>query len=111
MQIRSKIWLEVDGETVFGSGRSSLLEGIARYGSINKASKAINISYRKALSYIQAMEDRLGIKLVLRKTGGRNGGGATLTNEAQEFITKYKELESGIHEMLDKRFNKVFSIK
>lgn len=111
MEIRSKIWLEIDGEPVFGRGRRFLLQGIAKYGSINKAAKDINVSYRKALSYIQAMEERLGIKLVERKVGGRNGGGATLTGEAKEFLRKYEMLEDGINEMLDKRFLEVFGDK
>lgn len=108
MEIRSKIWIEVDGEPVFGSGRHSLLQAINKYGSINKAAKDTNISYRKALSYIKAMEQRLGIKLVERKTGGKHGGGATLTKKAKEFLRKYKILEHGINEMLNKRFLEVF---
>lgn len=111
MEVRSKIWLEIDGEPVIGSGRQSLLEAIAVYGSINKAAKNIHISYRKALSYIQSMEKRLGIKLVERKAGGIHGGGATLTKEAKDFLKKYKKLERGINRMLDKRFSEVFGEK
>ena len=108
MDIRSKLWLEIDGRPVFGRGRRFLLEAIDKYGSINRAAKEINISYRKAWGYIKAMEERLGIKLIERRTGGRNGGGATLTEEAREFLKKYVDLEKGIQELVDKRFNKVF---
>lgn len=108
MEIRSKIWLEIDGETVFGSGRRALLENIEQHGSINKAAHAISISYRKALSYIQAMESRIGVRLVERKTGGKNGGGAVLTKEARELLGKYSLLEEGISEFVDKRFSAVF---
>jgi molybdate transport system regulatory protein len=111
MEIRSKIWLEIRGEPVFGSGRYSLLQGIDKYGSINMAAKEINISYRKALSYIQAMEKRLKIKLVERKTGGVHGGGARLTGKAKEFMSKYEKLEQGINKMLDKKFSEVFGDK
>lgn len=108
MEVRSKIWLSVDGEPVFGSGRETLLKAIDRLGSINKASKDINISYRKALSYIQLMEQRLGKKLVERKTGGLHGGGAALTKEAKEFMEKYETLEKGVNEMIDRKFLEVF---
>jgi molybdate transport system regulatory protein len=108
MEIRSKIWLEVNGEPVFGSGREALLLGIDKYGSINKAVKNNNISYRKALSYIQMMEARLDIKLVERRTGGRNGGGSMLTEAAKEFLKKYKRLQSGVNTMLDRRYTEVF---
>ena len=108
MEVRSKIWLAVDGEPVFGSGREALFRAIDRLGSINKAAKDINLSYRKALSYIQIMEQRLDEKLVERKTGGLHGGGATLTNAARDFMKKYERLEAGINEMLDKKFQDVF---
>jgi molybdate transport system regulatory protein len=108
MEVRSKIWLAVDGEPVFGSGRETLLKAIERLGSINKAAKDINLSYRKALSYIQTMEQRLGKTLVERKTGGLHGGGASLTEEAKEFMRKYELLEEGVNEMLDKKFLEVF---
>ena len=111
MEIRSKIWLEIDGETVFGSGRRALLEEIEELGSINKAAKTVNISYRKALSYIQSMERRLGVSLVDRKAGGRNGGGAVLTAEAKILLQRYKILEDGINVLLDKKFMEVFGSK
>ncbi len=108
MEIRSKLWIEVEGKPVFGRGRRFLLEAIDKYGSINQAAKEINISYRKAWGYIAAMENRLGIKLVERQTGGRNGGGAVLTENARRFLRKYEALEKGIQELVDQRFNKVF---
>ncbi|UCD36170.1 MAG: LysR family transcriptional regulator, partial [Nitrospiraceae bacterium] len=108
MEVRSKIWLAVDGKPVFGSGREALLKAIDNLGSINKAAQHIRISYRKALSYIQTMEQRLGTKLVERQTGGVNGGGAVLTDDAKDFLNKFEVLEEGINEMLDRKFNEVF---
>lgn len=108
MEIKSKLWIEVEGEPVFGRGRRFLLKAIDKYGSINQAAREINISYRKAWSYIKAMEERLGIKLVERKAGGRNGGGATLTKEAREFLKKYEMMEEGIRDIVDKRFEEIF---
>ncbi len=108
MEIKSKLWIEVGGKPVFGRGRRYLLEAIDKYGSINQAAKEINISYRKAWGYIKAMEERLGFKLIERQTGGKNGGGALLTNEARDFLSKYQAMEKGIKELVDKRFKKVF---
>ena len=108
ISVRSKLWLEVDGEPVFGRGRRFLLEAIDTYGSINQASKTVNISYRKAWTYLRAMEERLGIKLVERRTGGRNGGGAVLTEEAREFMKRYKALEEGLKDIVDKKFSSIF---
>jgi molybdate transport system regulatory protein len=111
MEIKSKLWIEIEGRPVFGRGRRFLLEAIDTYGSINQAAKEINISYRKAWGYIKAMEERLGFKLIERQTGGRNGGGAILTEDAREFLKKYEALERGIREIVDDRFNEIFKAK
>ncbi len=108
LKIKSKFWLEVDDMCVFGSGKKSLLEAIEKHGSINKAAKEMSISYRKAWSQIDAMEKRLGIKLVERKTGGKGGGGAILTQEARAILEKYREFEKGLQELVDRRFMEIF---
>ena len=108
LDIRSKIWIEAGGEPVFGRGRRFLLEAIDSHGSINQAAQEVDISFRKAWCHIKAMEERLGVKLVDRQTGGKNGGGAVLTADARQFLKKYEVLEKGIQEIVDKRFRKIF---
>lgn len=108
LEIRSKIWIEMDGEPVFGRGRRLLLEAIDAQGSINSAAKEVGISYRKAWSHIKAMEARLGTKLVTRQTGGKNGGGAVLTEEARAFLKKFESVENKLQELADKNFKALF---
>ena len=108
LAIRSKIWIEADGEAVFGRGRRFLLEAIDTHGSINQAAKEVGISYRKAWSHIKAMEERLGISLVKRRAGGRNGGGAALTADARSFLRKFEVLEDGLRKYVDQRFQALF---
>ncbi|MDO8747411.1 MAG: LysR family transcriptional regulator, partial [Thermodesulfovibrionales bacterium] len=108
LKIKSKLWIEIEGEPVFGRGRRFLLEAIDKYGSLNQAAKEISISYRRAWSYIKAMEERLGVSLVERQAGGKNGGGAVLTKEAREFLRKYEMMEEGIREAVDKKFKTIF---
>jgi formylmethanofuran dehydrogenase subunit E len=108
LEIRSKIWIEANGDAVFGKGRRLLLEAIDAHGSINRAAGEVGISFRKAWGHIKAMEDRFGVKLVLRQAGGRNGGGAVITPEAKEFLSRFKRLEEGLREFADERFMKIF---
>lgn len=108
LRIKSKLWIEIEGEPVFGRGRRFLLEAIDKHGSLNQAAKEISISYRKAWGYIKAMEERLGVSLVERQAGGKNGGGAALTNEARAFLRKYEMMEEGIKEFVDKKFKNIF---
>jgi molybdate transport system regulatory protein len=100
--------MEVDGEAVFGRGRRILLEAIDTHGSINQAAKEVGISYRKAWGHIQAMEKRLGISLVVRQTGGKNGGGAMLTPEARDFLRKFEKMEQGLLEFVNAQFRELF---
>jgi formylmethanofuran dehydrogenase subunit E len=111
LEIRSKIWIEVDGDPVFGKGRRLLLEAIAAHGSINRAAKEVGISFRKAWGHIKAMEDRLGFPLVERTVGGRNGGGAVITKEAKHFLADFEQMEKRIRTMADERFRKIFGGK
>ncbi len=108
LEIRSKIWIEMDGAPVFGRGRRFLLEAIDTHGSINRAAGEVGISYRKAWSHIKAMEQRLRVKLVERHAGGKNGGGAVLTADARTFLKKYEALEQGMRKIADEKFRTYF---
>lgn len=109
LEIKSKIWIEMHGEPVFGRGRRLLLEAIDTHGSINRAAKEVGISYRKAWSHIKAMETRLGKDLVTRQTGGKNGGGAALTDEARAFLKKFEQVENKLQDLADKNFKALFA--
>jgi molybdate transport repressor ModE-like protein len=54
------------------------------------------------------MEDRLGVKLIVRQTGGKNGGGAILTDDARAFLKKFETLETGIRDIVDAKFKTLF---
>ena len=109
LQVRSKVWLEVDGEPVFGQGRDELLRLIQKTGSINAAAKEMKVPYRKAWTYIDAMEKRLGFPLVNRLKGGPGGGESSLTPQAMEILEKFNTLQQGFQELVDQKFNELFS--
>jgi molybdate transport system regulatory protein len=104
LQVRSKIWLEMDGEPVFGQGREDLLRLIRRTGSINAAAKEMGIPYRKAWTYIDAMERRMGFPLVLRQKGGAGGGESTLTPQAIILLEKFHALKKNFNKRVDRKF-------
>ena len=104
LQVRSKIWLEVDGEPVFGQGREELLHLIQTGSSINAAAKVMGIPYRKAWTYIDAMEKRLGFPLVNRQRGGTGGGESTLTPHAVKMLEKFNLLQQGFNDMVNSKF-------
>ena len=89
VQVRSKVWLEVNGAPLLGDGREKLLRLIDRTGSISSAAKEMGLTYRKAWSHLKNMEQALEIQLVLRRTGGASGGSSTLTPEATSLLKKF----------------------
>ncbi|MHB0867435.1 MAG: winged helix-turn-helix domain-containing protein [Thermoleophilia bacterium] len=109
MEIRSKVWIEIDGRPVFSKGREMLFRAIDLHGSINMAAREMDISYRRAWGYIKAMEERMEVTLVETRKGGAHGGGAELTAEARELLARFKSLERGLNELVDKRFDKADS--
>ena len=106
-----KIWLEEKGGVAFAEGRRMLLESIDRLGSLNAASKELGMSYRAAWGKIKATEKVLGVKLLEVATGGKGGGGATLTPEAKELISKYKKYTDRMAFLVEKEFKHIFGKK
>jgi hypothetical protein len=71
MKVRTKVWIEDDrGKVIFGGGREHMLEAIDRLGSMNKAAKALKVSYRGLWGRIKSTENRIGAKLVNTRPGG-----------------------------------------
>ncbi len=108
VQVRSKIWLETQGRPVLGPGRQELLRAVDEQGSISKAARLLNITYRKAWGQIKAMEVRLGLPLVAKKAGGKGGGGARLTAEAKDLLSRYALLTDGLDEEVNEKFRRFF---
>jgi len=69
----------------FGPGMATLLSGIRKSKSINKAAKEMSMAYSKAWKGLNAAEEALGFKLI-----ERNGPhGSVLTPEGEAFLDKY----------------------
>jgi molybdate transport system regulatory protein len=96
--------LEVDTEfgSFLGDTRIRLLEAIDKHGSISQAAKAVPLSYKAAWDAIDAMNNLADQPLVLRSTGGKNGGGTLLTEHGRKTIALYRALEAEYQAALDR---------
>ncbi|HDJ26038.1 MAG TPA: LysR family transcriptional regulator, partial [Candidatus Bathyarchaeota archaeon] len=79
-----------------------LLRAVDEVGSIMGACRRLKLSYRKAMSYLRKMEERLGRKMVRTRKGGKGGGGAELTDDCRELLNAYGALKKAIQEALEK---------
>lgn len=98
--MRSKVWLEKDGKLFMGWGRATLLERIDRLGSISAAARSMNLAYRNAWLWVEAMNRLSGTPLVEKSTGGPRGGYARLTEEGRRIIDQYKEKRASVRRTL-----------
>ena len=63
MEIKSKFWIESNGEVVLGGGKTVLLLAVDRLGSIQRAAEEFGMSYRHAwgaIKKIDAIADQWG---------------------------------------------------
>jgi molybdate transport system regulatory protein len=101
MELKYKIWLEKNGEQVFGDGIYRILVLVNRHGSINQAAQIEKMSYRQAWGKIKQIEDRLKVKLLERHKGGESGGGATLTPQGKMLVEAYGKLNEDMERLLE----------
>ncbi|WDF66830.1 LysR family transcriptional regulator [Sphingobacterium oryzagri] len=98
-QIRAKIWIEdADGQKVCGRGPIELLEKIDALGSIQQATEAMGMSYKKALALLHMLNKHCSSPVINTNKGGSSRGGATLTPAGLQLIKSYQALEAEFQE-------------
>lgn len=105
-KIKSRIWIEANGEILLGEGRVSLLKAIDETGSLSKAAKSIGMSYKKAWSLIDAVNKRAEKPVTTSSIGGKGGGGAQLTVYGKTLIETFETINTNCWEFLDKQIKK-----
>ncbi|MBI3136464.1 MAG: LysR family transcriptional regulator [Bacteroidetes bacterium] len=105
--VRLRVWIDKDDLPYIGPGRVKLLENILKFGSISRAAKAINMSYRKAWQLIEDMNAVSKKVLVEKQAGGKTGGGATVTSEGLNVIKQYRILQYEVDKVLNKHAKKM----
>lgn len=109
LYIKTKTWMEnQNADLLFGKGKTEILEYIDEFGSIAKAAEKLDMSYKKAWSHIQVLQNNLDDVLVETQKGGGEQGGTTLTPKAYEYIAKYRQLQNEIEAFANERFHVLF---
>jgi len=107
LRVRFKLWLSTKNvEGVFGDGKWRLLKIIDSEGSLNAASKALRISYRKAWGDLSKAEACLNIALLEKHRGGRMGGATCLTKQGKEWVKAYTKFRGEIEKAAEKAYEK-----
>ena len=87
-----------------GPGKIALLEGIERTGSLSAAARSLGMSYRRGWMLLHSVNDAVAEPVVALSAGGKDGGGARLTEFGRRLITTYRDLESAVDALTAKAF-------
>ena len=96
-------------EKCFGPGVAELLRRVDEHRSLRAAAKAMEMAYSKAWTITKNAERVLGFPLLASKTGGRQGGGAVLTEEARRLLDAYDSYCLRLRAFADEAFAEEFS--
>lgn len=91
-QLTFRIDFENGGK--IGHGKIRLLEMIAQHGSISRAAKEMNMSYRRAWLLVDEVKRMFRTPVLETQHGGSGGGSARLTSFGHAVIGRYRAIEA-----------------
>lgn len=109
-KIKSRIWIEYENHVLLGEGRVHLLKAIDETGSLSKAAKSLNISYKKAWDLIDSVNKSAKNPVTINSIGGKGGGGAELTDYGKSLIKTFDEINQNCWDFLDEQLNKLANL-
>ena len=96
-------------EKCFGPGVAQLLHRVQELHSLRAAAMSMNMAYSKAWRIIKRSEELTGCKLLLSRTGGAHGGGACLTQDAEQILSDFTAFRKEVDTEIEKAFKKYFA--
>lgn len=105
-KIKSRIWIESENNVILGEGRVQLLKAINETGSLSKAARLLNISYKKAWGLINSVNKAAKKPVTINSVGGKGGGGTELTNYGKTLINMFDEINKNCWLFLDEQLEK-----
>ena len=90
---------EGGNDDAFGNGLVSLLRGVDRTGSLNKAAKEMHMAYSKAWKLMNSAEQQFDMKLIERD-GAR---GSTLTPAGTRLVAAFDAVNRDLSEFATRR--------
>ncbi|HUW67476.1 MAG TPA: TOBE domain-containing protein [Candidatus Nanoarchaeia archaeon] len=109
---KTKLWLVNNkDEPIMGEGKTSLLNIIKEEGSLNKACKKMNISYKHAWLLLKEIEDSVEEPVLIKRRGGKDKG-TFLTEKAINLIEEYNTYQNILEQTVyDNTFWEMIGLK
>ena len=93
-ELRPRFRITRGSKIAFGPGKADLLAGIAKTGSIGAAAARMGMSYMRAWSLIQEMNQCFKQPVIESARGGYKHGGAELTLSGRRILELYRRMEN-----------------
>jgi molybdate transport system regulatory protein len=101
---QAHIRVDFSGTCSIGPGKISLLEGIERTGSLSAAARALGMSYRRGWLLLHSVNDGFSQPVAELSVGGKDGGGAKLTEFGLGLVADYRAFEAAVDALAVKTF-------
>jgi molybdate transport system regulatory protein len=102
--LRTQLRIDFPDSERLGPGKMQLLELIHSTGSISAAGRAMDMSYRRAWLLVSAMNAMFSTPVVDSQRGGKQGGGAVVTEFGEELLARYRSMQQKVDKVLDADF-------
>jgi molybdate transport system regulatory protein len=79
---------------VLGPGKVELMKHIGATGSISEAARRMQMSYNRAWLHVKVLNSAFRAPLVLSLRGGKEGGGASLSETGRKVIEIFDRMEA-----------------
>lgn len=97
----SHLRVTLSADFYMGPGRADLMELIAETGSISEAAKRMGMSYKRAWSLVQALNEGFGAPLISAARGGKTQG-ASLTDTGREVLDRYRGMQASARQAISR---------
>lgn len=93
--VRPRVYIGAD--IALGPGKIDLLRRVGETRSIAAAARSMGIPYKRAWLLLDSLNQAFGRPLIQTASGGKGGGGATLTPLGQQLVVCYLALEERLN--------------
>ena len=101
---QTHVRIDFSGTCSLGPGKISLLEGIERTGSLSAAARMLGMSYRRGWLLLHSTNEGFSQPVAELSVGGKDGGGACLTEFGRRLIADYRTFEAAVDAIATKTF-------
>jgi molybdate transport system regulatory protein len=104
LRVRSKVWIERDGQVLMSEYRARLLDAVDREGSVAAAAEALGLPNRTAWKKLREIEEAAGTALLESGSGGAAGGQSRLTTAAVKMLIAFRRIAEPVDDEVQERF-------